>query len=88
MREGRAAGVMMLPIRKAGVLREVAGQSEARRVVGIDGLVITIPPGEPLIPLPEGDRYLGFMFARGETPDAVETALRQAHAQLRTIVDE
>jgi len=88
VREGRAAGVMMLPIRKAGVLREVAGQSEARRVVGIDGLVITIPPGEPLIPLPEGDRYLGFMFARGETPDAVETALRQAHAQLRIIVDE
>ena len=88
VREGRAAGVMMLPIRKTGVLREVAGRSKARRVDGIDGLVITIPPGEPLIPLPEGDRYLGFMFARGETPDAVETALRQAHAQLRVIVDE
>jgi biotin carboxylase len=88
VREGRAAGVMMLPLRNAGTLREVAGQSEARRVDGIDGLVITIPPGEPLIPLPEGDRYLGFMFARGETPGAVEAALRQAHAQLRVIVDE
>jgi biotin carboxylase len=87
-REGRAAGVMMLPLRVAGVLREVAGQSEARRVDGIDGLVITIPPGELLIPLPEGDRYLGFMFARGETPAAVEAALRQAHGQLRIIVDE
>jgi biotin carboxylase len=87
VRERRAAGVMMLPIRDAGVLREVAGQTEARRVDGIDGLVIIIPPGEPLTPLPEGDRYLGFMFARGETPAAVEAALRQAHAQLRVIVD-
>jgi biotin carboxylase len=88
VREGRAAGVMMLPLRDAGTLREVAGQSEAQRIDGIDGLVITIPPGEALIPLPEGDRYLGFMFARGETPAAVEAALRQAHAQLRVIVDE
>jgi hypothetical protein len=37
----------------------------------------------PLVPLPEGDSYLGFIFARGETPDAVEAALRSAHAHLR-----
>jgi hypothetical protein len=37
----------------------------------------------PLIPLPEGDSYLGFIFARGETPDEVEAALRTAHACLR-----
>src|SRR5438067_2997870 len=86
-RERRAAGVMMLPIPQAGVLREVAGQTEARRVFRIDGLVITIPPGEPLIPLPEGDRYLGFMFARGPSPASVEKALRQAHAQLRVLTD-
>ena len=78
---------MMLPIPEAGVLREVAGQTEARRVLRIDGLVITIPPGEPLIPLPEGDRYLGFMFARGPSPASVEKALRQAHAQLRVLTD-
>lgn len=86
-RERRAAGVMMLPITASGVLREVSGQPAARQVEGIDGLVITIPPGERLVPLPEGDRYLGFMFARGETPDMVEAALRQAHARLRVILD-
>jgi hypothetical protein len=53
----------------------------------VDGLVITIPPGEQLVPLPEGDRYLGFMFARADSPDAVEAALRQAHAQLRIVTD-
>jgi hypothetical protein len=34
------------------------------------------------VPLPEGDRYLGFVFARGDTPAAVETSLRAAHAAL------
>jgi biotin carboxylase len=86
-REGRAAGVMMLPIPANGRLRSVAGQAEARQVAGVDGLVITIPPGEQLVPLPEGDRYLGFMFARADTPAAVETILRQAHAQLRIVTD-
>jgi biotin carboxylase len=86
-REGQAAGVMMLPIPTSGRLRAVDGQAEAKQVPGIDGLVITIPPNETLTPLPEGDRYLGFMFARGETPAAVEAGLRQAHARLRVVVD-
>src|SRR5438552_2517194 len=86
-RERLAAGVMMLPIPTAGRLRAVEGQAEAKQVPGIDGLVITIPPNEILTPLPEGDRYLGFMFARGETPAAVESGLRQAHARLRIVVD-
>jgi len=86
-RESAAAGVMMLPIRNRGRLRAVEGQGEAKAVPGVDGLVITIPPGEQLVPLPEGDRYLGFMFARAGSPAAVEGALRQAHAQLRVVTD-
>ena len=86
-RERGAAGVMMLPIPSEGRLKTVEGQSEARQVAGVDGLVITIPPGERLVPLPEGDRYLGFMFARADSPAAVEIALRQAHAQLRIVTD-
>jgi biotin carboxylase len=86
-RERNAAGVMMLPIPAEGRLKVVAGQPEARQVPGIDGLVITIPPGEQLVPLPEGDRYLGFMFARADSPAAVEAALREAHAQLRIVTD-
>ena len=34
------------------------------------------------IPLPEGSRYLGFIFARNKTPAGVESALREAHRQL------
>lgn len=86
-RESAAAGVMMLPIRDRGRLRAVEGQGDAKEVPGIEGLVITIPTGEQLVPLPEGDRYLGFMFARADSPAAVEASLRQAHAQLRVVTD-
>ncbi len=86
-RERSASGVLMLPIRRAGRLREVRGQAGARAVPGIEGLTITVPRGETLVPLPEGDRYLGFLFARAATPDAVERALRTAWAALEVVVD-
>ncbi len=77
-RESNASGVMMLPIRTAGVLDRVSGQERARAVDGVVGVEISIPPGRAVIPLPEGDRYLGFIFARGATPRDVEGALRHA----------
>jgi biotin carboxylase len=87
-RERDAAGVMMLPIPRAGVLRRVNGVDRARALPGIAGLEITIAPGRPVRPLPEGDRYLGFLFARAPTPDAVERALRNAHAALEVIIED
>jgi biotin carboxylase len=86
-RSGRASGVLMLPIRGAGRLREVRGQAAAQAVPGIEGLSITVPRGETLVPLPEGDRYLGFLFARAATPAAVETALRAAWSKLEIVVE-
>jgi biotin carboxylase len=87
-REEAASGVMMLPIPRAGVLREVRGQDEARAVPGIAGLEISIGRDRPVRPLPEGDRYLGFLFARGETPAEVEHALRAAHERLEIDIAE
>jgi biotin carboxylase len=81
-RERQAAGVMMIPIPQAGILRQVLGQEEAKRVAGVEDLRLTIPLGQEVIPVPEGSKYLGFIFARGETPDAVEVALREAHRRL------
>ncbi len=85
-REGSAAGVMMLPIPRAGVLEEVRGREKALGVPGIDDLQITAQPGDELVPLPEGTRYLGFLIARGETPATVETALRDAHRRLEFVI--
>ncbi|MFQ5915962.1 MAG: ATP-grasp domain-containing protein [Nitrospinota bacterium] len=81
-RDRLAAGVMMIPIARAGTLREVLGQQEARSVAGVEDVVILIPLGQPVVPLPEGTKYLGFIFARSETPDEVEAALREAHRRL------
>jgi biotin carboxylase len=81
--ERRAAGVMMIPIVKNGVLRGVDGLDAARAVPGIDGVEITARVGEALRKLPEGSSYLGFVFARASTPGEVEAALREAHGKLR-----
>jgi hypothetical protein len=77
-----AGGVMMIPIPQAGVLRAVRGVEQARAEPGVESVEITAPLHYPLVPLPEGDAYLGFIFARGETPHAVEAALRASHAAL------
>jgi biotin carboxylase len=81
-REARASGVMMLPIPRRGVLHGVRGVEAARAVTGVEDVVITVPEGREVVPLPEGDSYLGFLFARGEGPAEVEAALRRAHALL------
>jgi biotin carboxylase len=83
----KAAGVMMIPIPEAGLLREVAGVEEALTVPFIESVEITARLNYPLTPLPEGDSYLGFIFARGDTPDEVEAALRQSHSRLRFAID-
>jgi biotin carboxylase len=82
-REGRAGGVMMLPIPGAGILAGVSGLAEAQAVPGIESIEITARVNYPIVPLPEGDSYLGFIFARGEKPEAVEAALRAAHRRLQ-----
>jgi biotin carboxylase len=78
-----ASGVMMIPIPCAGVLRQVDGLEAAAAVPGIQDITISIPLGDSLVPVPEGNRYLGFIFSNGATPDAVEAALRQAHGLLQ-----
>ncbi|MBI3666613.1 MAG: ATP-grasp domain-containing protein [Acidobacteria bacterium] len=81
-REQAASGVMMIPTPRAGFLEGVEGMDEAARTPGIDGIEITAKLRQKLVPLPEGSSYLGFIFARGETPEFVEHALREAHARL------
>ena len=82
-RERQATGVMMIPIPAAGLLKSAHGVEEARQVPLITGIEITARINYSLLPLPEGASYLGFIFARGETPAAVESAIRQAHSLLR-----
>jgi len=82
-----AAGVMMIPIPRGGILRRVDGIDGALAVDGVTGVEITAPLNGPIVPLPEGESYLGFIFARAETPALAEAALREAHARLTFRID-
>ncbi len=77
-----ASGVMMIPIPRAGVLREVHGVEAAAAVPAVTEVAITIRPGERVTPLPEGSSYLGFIFARARSPEIVEAALRAGASHL------
>ena len=81
-REPLAAAVMMIPVPRAGTLVRVHGADHARRVPWIDDVVITAHPGQVLEPLPEGNRYLGFIYAWAEDRETAEAAVREAHAKL------
>ena len=81
----QSRGVMMIPIRQAGLLRRVEGILAAQKVPGIEKIDITISEGHELIPLPEGNQYLGFIFAQAESVDEVTDALREAHAKLHFV---
>ena len=63
------------------------GRAAALAVPGITGLTITIPPGQRVRPLPDGDRYLGFIFAAGDSGPDVEHALTAASERLRVLID-
>ena len=78
----RAAGVMMIPIPRHGILHEVHGLQKARMTPGVSEVQMTIEPGNMIVPLPEGNSYLGFIFATGHSTASVEHSLRAAAAVL------
>ena len=82
-RESLASGVMMIPIPQAGLFEGVKGVEEACRTPGVEEVRITAKARQKLTPLPEGASYLGFIFARAESPAEVEWALRKSHQHLR-----
>src|SRR6202171_4314634 len=81
-RERIASGVLMLPVPKSGILEGVSGEDAARSIPGITELSITARLHDAIAAWPEGSSYLGFLFARGSTPEKVEQSLREAHEKL------
>ena len=86
-REPRASGVMMIPIPRRGIYRRVEGVDAAHAIIGVGDVRITAKADAPIVPLPEGRSYLGFIFANATEPSAVDRALRDAHACLHFAID-
>lgn len=82
-REAPAAGVMMMPVPAAGRFRHADGLDAARAVAGVNEVIVTAKPGQQIQPPPDGDSYLGFIFARADTASQVVAALRAAWVCLR-----
>ncbi len=81
----KARGVMMIPIKEKGLLKRVEGLLEASRIKHIDKIDIIIREGHELVPLPEGNQYLGYIFASAEKPEQVTVAIQQAYACLEFV---
>jgi phosphoribosylaminoimidazole carboxylase (NCAIR synthetase) len=81
-REERASGVMMIPVPRSGILEKIEGEDAARAIPNITALEITARMHDYIAAWPEGSSYLGFLFARGNSAEEVEAAIRTAHAKL------
>lgn len=82
----KAAGVMMMPVLQTGILKEVRNMESAKQMPGIENIVITIALERKIEPLPFGSKYLGFIFARGDTPEFVEKSIRKAYNRLKVVI--
>ena len=79
--------MLMLPVPAAGRLAGVDGVDRVLDLDRVEEVAITIAVGTEVEPLPEGNRYLGFVFARGGEPEEVVGALREAGHQLQVRID-
>ena len=85
-REAMAAGVMMMPIVGRGRIRAILGLDEAAATPLVEDIEMEARVGDFLVPLPEGANYPGFIFARGDDPAEVESALREAWSKIEFVL--
>jgi biotin carboxylase len=83
--EVESAGVLMIPITDAGILKRVEGLTEAMQTRYVRDIEIHISPGYELVPLPEGASYLGFIFAQAPGYEQTLAALKDAYSKLRFV---
>jgi biotin carboxylase len=81
-REAGASSVMMIPVPGRGHFAAVNGVDEAGAVAGVEDVLITMKPGQLMVPPPEGGSYVGFIFARAASTEGVVAAVREAHRRL------
>lgn len=81
-RRPMANGVLMIPTPADGRFAGLRGEAEVRALEEITGIDITAVKGQRLLAPPDGDMYVGFVYARGHHPEQVESALRKAMANL------
>jgi S-sulfo-L-cysteine synthase (3-phospho-L-serine-dependent) len=77
------AGIQFLAASERGVLREVTGADEGRRVPGVVRVTVTGKPGAAVSPPRSAYDRLGYIIARGASRDAVARSLTEASERIR-----
>ncbi len=85
-RERAASGVLMIPIPGSGVFQGVDNLDDIREIDRVTGIEISIRPGTKVEPPPIGDRYLGFVFAKGPSVGSVTAALVKARDLVKVTI--
>ena len=81
-----AAGILMIPVERGGVVRRIEGVTDAQSVDGILEVNLNVREGQKITAWPEGGSYPGFVYARSSTPQEVEQALRESHSLMNIVV--
>ena len=85
-REQVASGVLMIPVPKPGTFVGISNIDTIREIPYVTGIDITAVTGVRIEPPPVGDSYLGFVFARAETPELVTKALKRAQNLVKVTI--
>ena len=85
-RESVASGVLMIPVPAPGAFVGISNIDAIREIPDITGIEITAATGARIDPPPAGDSYLGFVFARAETPELVTNALQRAQNTVKVTI--
>ncbi|GAA3545600.1 ATP-grasp domain-containing protein [Nonomuraea rosea] len=83
----RPAAVRMLRARSAGTLVSLDGLAAALALPGVADVVVTVSPGDPVVPYTECRAKLGYVLASGESPGELAAALAAVEELVRVRVD-
>ena len=72
--------------KKGRILHHVEGLSEAKNIEHVESVDIIIREGNEPIPLPDGNQYPSYIFARADMQQEVIRALQEAFSKLEIVV--
>ncbi len=81
------SGVWMISAPKKGIIKVIEGLDEARQVESVTSIEITAFPGSEVAPVPDGNRYIGFIFARNNSRTELIDALHRAASMIRPVIE-
>lgn len=81
------SGVWMISAPKKGIIKVIEGLDEARQVESVTSIEITAFPGSEVAPVPDGNRYIGFIFARNNSRTELIDALHRAASMIYPVIE-